>query len=120
MAVSLFAQDAKTQTTHSAGKVMVIVFWDRRGVLLIDSLLAGTTINSNGYCETLGKFRRTIPNRIRGILNKGVSIFHDNARLHVAHHQRREERFKIYSVTLEVLQPEDIPLCDFLATKIIY
>lgn len=74
----------KFKQTQSAGKVMATVFWDRKGVLLVDFMPAGTTINADRYCETLKKLRRAIQNRRRGMLSKGVSILHDNARPHVA------------------------------------
>ncbi|XP_035211475.1 histone-lysine N-methyltransferase SETMAR-like [Stegodyphus dumicola] len=74
----------KFKQTQSAGKVMATVFWDRKGVLLIDFLPAGTTVNADRYCETLKKLRRAIQNRRRWMLSNGVSILHDNARPHVA------------------------------------
>ncbi|CAK9803228.1 Histone-lysine N-methyltransferase SETMAR [Anthophora quadrimaculata] len=60
------------------------VFWDRKGVFLVDLMPSGTTINADRYSETLKKHRRAIQNRRRGMLSKGVSILHDNARPHVA------------------------------------
>lgn len=74
----------KFKQTQSAGKVMTTVFWDRKGVLLVDFMPPGTTINADRYCETLRKLRRAIQNRRRGMLSKGVNILHDNARPHVA------------------------------------
>lgn len=74
----------KFKRTLSAGKVMATVFWDRKGVLLVDFMPTGTTINSERYCETLKKLRRAIQNRRRGRLTKGVRLHHDNARPHVS------------------------------------
>lgn len=74
----------KFKQTHSAGKVMATVFWDRKGILLIDFMPPGTTINSDKYCDTLWKLRRAIQNRRRGKLSKGVTLLHDNARPHVS------------------------------------
>jgi len=34
-------------------KLMATVFWDRKGVLLIEFMEPGTTITSETYCETL-------------------------------------------------------------------
>jgi len=45
----------KFKRTQSAGKVMATVFWDRKGVLLVDFMARGTTINADRYCETLKK-----------------------------------------------------------------
>jgi histone-lysine N-methyltransferase SETMAR len=68
----------------SAGKIMASVFWDRRGVLLIEFMPRGTTINSTSYCKTSKKLRRAIQNRRRGKLSMGVRLHHDNARPHVS------------------------------------
>lgn len=74
----------KFKQVQSARKVMATVFWYRKGVLLVDFMPRGTTINAIAYCETLTKLRRAIQNRRRGMLTKGVSLLHDNARPHVA------------------------------------
>jgi histone-lysine N-methyltransferase SETMAR len=74
----------KFKTTHSARKVMASVFWDRKGVLLVDFMLKGTTINAEAYCNTLKKLRRAIQNRRRAMLTRGVNLLHDNARPHTA------------------------------------
>ncbi|UYV67193.1 hypothetical protein LAZ67_4004296 [Cordylochernes scorpioides] len=41
----------KAKVTISAGKVMAIVFWDCKGVLLVDYLPPNTTVNAARYCE---------------------------------------------------------------------
>ena len=74
----------KCLQTLSARKIMATVFWDREGVLLVDFLVRGSTINSERYCETLKKLRRAIQNKSRGKLSSKVLFFHDNARPHTA------------------------------------
>ncbi|KAJ4428268.1 E3 ubiquitin-protein ligase mib1, partial [Periplaneta americana] len=74
----------KFKQTVSTQKVMATVFWDRKGVLLLDFMPKGTTINANRYCETLRKLWRAIQNKRRGMLSRGVVLLHDNARLHTA------------------------------------
>lgn len=74
----------KFKQEKSAGKIMATVFWDRKGVLLVDFMPSGTTINADRYCETLRKLRRAIQNKRRGMLTKGVRLHQDNARPHVA------------------------------------
>jgi Transposase. len=37
---------------ESAGKVMAMVFWDCKRVLLVDFMEKGTTINTASYCAT--------------------------------------------------------------------
>lgn len=77
-------QTKKFKKTMSAGKVMATVFWDRHGVLVVDFMEKGTTINAERYCQTLEKLRRAIQNRRRGRLSKGIRLHHDNARVHTA------------------------------------
>jgi hypothetical protein len=56
----------KFKTAPSAGKVMV-VFWDCDGVILVDVMPRGATINSEAYISTLNKlkkcFRRVQPGK---------------------------------------------------------
>lgn len=63
---------------------MCTVFWDRQGVLLVDFLPRGQTINTNSYCETRKKLRSAIKNKRRGMLSRGIVFIHDNARSHTA------------------------------------
>ncbi|KAJ4435424.1 hypothetical protein ANN_18039 [Periplaneta americana] len=74
----------KFKQTLSVRKVMCTVFWDRKGILLIDFLPRGETVNADRYCETLRKLRRAIRNKRRGMLTAGVVLLHDNARPHTA------------------------------------
>ncbi|UYV83935.1 hypothetical protein LAZ67_X000634 [Cordylochernes scorpioides] len=73
----------KFKQTLSAAKLMATIFWDRKGLLLCNFMCRGTTINSDRYCETLKQLRRTIQNKRRGMLTKGVR-FHHNAWPHTA------------------------------------
>ena len=54
------------QETLSAWKVMYTVFWDIQGILLVDFLTRGETLNAERYYETLQKLRRTIKNKRSG------------------------------------------------------
>jgi hypothetical protein len=45
----------KFKQTLSARKLMVNVFWDRKGVLMMEFMQQGTTITSQVYCKTLKK-----------------------------------------------------------------
>lgn len=49
-------------------KMMSTVFWGSKGILLIEFMKPGTTINSTDCCETLRKLRRAIQNKIRCML----------------------------------------------------
>ncbi|GFU07926.1 histone-lysine N-methyltransferase SETMAR [Trichonephila clavipes] len=60
---------------------MASVFWDRQGIVLLEFMALGTTINAATYCQTLKRLRRAIQNKRRGMLTNGVRLLHDNARL---------------------------------------
>lgn len=74
----------KFKQTLTKRKTMATVFWDQKGVLLVDFMEQGTTINKETYCETLRRLRRAIQNKRRGMLSSGVILIHDNARPHSA------------------------------------
>ncbi|GFV59722.1 histone-lysine N-methyltransferase SETMAR [Trichonephila clavipes] len=75
---------AKAKQTLSKRKIMATVFWDWRGVLLVDLMPQGTTINSGDYCATLRKIRKALQNKRRGMLSKGVLLLPDNLRPHTS------------------------------------
>ena len=58
------------------------VFWDHRGVIFIDFLPKGETVNSRRYCDTLKKLARAI--RVKRPSMQKVILHHDNARPHTA------------------------------------
>jgi hypothetical protein len=47
----------KFNTLPSAGKVMCTVFWDRKGVILLDFLEPGLTVNSDRYIMMLTELK---------------------------------------------------------------
>ena len=50
----------KYKTQPSAGKVMVTVFWDAKGVIMLDFLPKRITITGVYYASLLDKLRTTI------------------------------------------------------------
>jgi len=60
------------------------MFWDRKGVLLVEFLPQGSTINAGVCCNTLQKFRCVVQNKQRGMFSWGVVMIHDNTRPHTA------------------------------------
>ncbi len=74
----------KFKKENSARKLMVSVFWDSEGVLLVDFMTRGTTINGEAYRNTLRKLRTAIKNKRPGKLSRGIELLHDNARPHTA------------------------------------
>ena len=58
-----------SKQTFNNRKVMATVFWDQKGVFLMEFMQRGTTITADSYCETLRRLRRAIQNKRRGISN---------------------------------------------------
>jgi len=75
----------KGAVSHLVKKIMVSVFWDRKGILLADFMPPGSTINVAAYCDTLTQLRQAIQNERRGMLSRGVCLLHDNAWPHSTH-----------------------------------
>ncbi|UYV61790.1 hypothetical protein LAZ67_1006570, partial [Cordylochernes scorpioides] len=60
----------KAKTVPSTGKVMVSVFWDSEGVLLLDFLNKGQTITGNYYANLVKQLREAIKEKRRFIIEK--------------------------------------------------
>jgi len=54
------------------------MFWDRKGILLVDFLPQGSTINAGVYCNTLQKLHPMIQNKRRVMFSWGVVLIHGN------------------------------------------
>jgi hypothetical protein len=67
----------------SARKLMVTVFWDRKGVLIVEFMKQGTTIMSEVYCKTPKILGRLIQNKRRGILTSSAELLHGNVHVHI-------------------------------------
>ena len=72
----------KFKTQPSAGKVMATVFWDAKGVIILDFLPKRSTITGVYYANLLDQLRTAIREKRRGKLSKGVLLQQDNARVH--------------------------------------
>lgn len=74
----------KFKSTPSSGKVMASVFWDAEGVIMIDYLQKGKTINGQYYADELRQLREKIKEKRRGKLRRGVWLLQDNAPVHTS------------------------------------
>ena len=61
---------------------MVIIFWDKGGVLLTQYLPRGTTINDPYYASIIERSRSVIVEKGYGKVSRGVLLLHDNASIH--------------------------------------
>jgi len=75
----------KFRVQKSAGKVLASnFFWDQNGILLIDYLPKGQTINAEYYLSLLVQLKDILKEKLRGKVNKGVLFLHDNVPTHRA------------------------------------
>ena len=63
---------------------MVTVFWDREGIILIDFMDPGTSINSDTYIATLRKLKEAIRRKRPKKDMNTIQLHHDNARPHTS------------------------------------
>ena len=66
----------------SASKVMATVFWDAKGIIMLDFLPKRSTITAMYYANLLDQLRTTIGEKRQGKLSKGVLLQQDNARVY--------------------------------------
>jgi len=72
----------KFRVQKSAGKVLASIFWDQDGILLIDYLPKGQTINAKYYSSLLVKLKNILEEKRRGKFTKGVLFLHENDPAH--------------------------------------
>jgi len=75
----------KFRVPKSAGKFLASIFWDQDGILLIDYLSKGQTINADYYSSLLVQLNDILKEKRPGKITKGVLFLHDNAPAHRAH-----------------------------------
>lgn len=72
----------KAKTTASAGKIMASVFWDAKGIIMIDYLPKGKTITGEYYANLLDQLKQNIAKKRPGLDKKKIIFHHDNAPAH--------------------------------------
>ena len=72
----------KFKKQPSAGKVMATVFWDVKGVIMLDFLPKRSTMTGVYYANWLDQLRTAIREKHRGKLSKGVLLQQDNGTVH--------------------------------------
>ena len=91
----------KFKMQPSAGKIMACVFWDTQGVVLVDFVPPGHTMNADDYCTLLSdRLRLAVRRKRPGLLKKCVILQHDNA----PPHRARQTVDKIEKMGWELLQ----------------
>ena len=62
---------------------MMIILWDKDGVLLTEYLPRGTTSNGQYYASIIERQRSVIVEKDRGKVSREVLLLHDNALIHM-------------------------------------
>ena len=65
-------------------KIMVTIFWDYKGILLVEYLPVGTTFNSDYYCKLLDKLKLELDSKRSDYKHHGFWLLQDNARVHTS------------------------------------
>ena len=74
----------RVRVHKSAKKVLASVFWDAKGILLVDYLQTCKTINSEYYCNLLDPSDAKIREKRPGLQKKKILFHQDNAPAHTA------------------------------------
>ena len=72
----------KFKSGRSVKKVMATVFWDSKGVVLVDFLEDKKTVTGAYYVEVSRKLRAKLAQKRPGELHCGILFHHDNAPAH--------------------------------------
>jgi hypothetical protein len=63
---------------------MATVFWDEKGLLLLEFMPKKTTITGQTYANTITALQAAIKEKRRGRLSAGVLLLHANAPVHMS------------------------------------
>jgi len=74
----------KIPSANIRWKSSCLDFWDQDGILLIDYLPKGQTINAEYYSSLLVQLEDILKEKRRGKVTKGVLFLHDNTPAHRA------------------------------------
>jgi hypothetical protein len=66
------------------GKAMASVFWDEKGLMLLEFMPQKTIITGQTFANTITALREAIKEKRRGKLLAGVLVLHDNAQVHMS------------------------------------
>lgn len=90
----------RVRVQKSAKKVLASVFWDAKGILFVDYLQTGKTINADYYCNLLDQLDVKIREKRPGLQKKKIIFHQDNAPSHTA----QKTIAKISELKYELLQ----------------
>ncbi|GFV13562.1 mariner Mos1 transposase [Trichonephila clavipes] len=69
----------------TAGKVLLCIWWDWKGIIYYEFLLYGQTLNSDLYCQQLDRLKLEIDQKRPELANRRYVVLHqDNARTYTS------------------------------------
>ena len=74
----------KFKVLLSARKVMATMFWNMKGVLLVEFQEQGRTVNAASYCSLLEWLQTAIRNKWKGLMMREAILLHANTRRHTS------------------------------------
>ena len=92
---------------------MATVFWDAKGVIMLDFLPKRSTITGVYYANLLDQLRTAIRERRRGKLSKGILLQQDNARVHTCNVAMDAVERNGYELILHPAYSPDLAPSDF-------
>ena len=104
----------KARALPSAGKVMAIIFWDCKGVILTHFVPKARTVNGEYYSDLLiNELRPAILEKRRGLQNRGIILHHDNAPSHTANITLNTIRQLHWEILAHPAYSPDLAPCDY-------
>lgn len=103
----------KAKTVLSAGKVMATVFWDVRGVIFIDYLPPGRTMNGEYYAGLLERLSDEIKEKRKHLNRKKVLLHRDNAPIHKSAIAMAKTHELHYEILPHPPYSPDLAPCDY-------
>jgi len=97
----------------SAGKILASIFWDQDGILLIDCLPKGHTLNTEYYLSLLVQMKDILKEKCCGKITKGVLFLHDTATAHWALATHKKLAYLCFQCLDHPPQSPDLALSDY-------
>lgn len=99
----------KSKVMQSSQKIMATVFWDMKGILLIDFL--EDTLNAVNYTKLLNQLQDAIIEKREG--TEEVCFLHDNKQFHTAMIKKSAEKKCIFKESFIAAYSPDLNPCDY-------
>jgi len=110
---SASSRPKKFRVQNSAGNVLVSTFWDQDGILIIDYLPKGQTINAEYYSYLLVQLKDILKEKRLGKFTKAFLFLHDNAPVHRALTSQKKLAYLGFQVPDHPPCSPDLALSDY-------